>query len=126
MSYLCTLFVGVIATVGALNPPQFLQYIIVFSGGGLAVTFLVPVGLGLYWPRFNKAGAYGAMTAGFLCYITLYLVGYAVFGSNQPVYLLGMDPLIWGFACSLAGAWFGTTLSGGEVEHIVRRYFVER
>jgi len=123
MSYLCTLLVGVIATIGALNPPQFLQYIIVFSGGGLAVTFLVPVGLGLYWPGFNKGGALAAMIAGFVSYVGLYGIGYAVFQSNQPVYLLGMDPLIWGFFCSLLAAWIGTKVSRGSQNEVVRRFF---
>ena len=37
LSYSCTIGIGIIATLGAAYPPQFLQYVIVFSGGGPSV-----------------------------------------------------------------------------------------
>lgn len=108
LSYLCTLGIGLLATVGALYPPQFLQYLIVFTGGGLAVAFLVPMALALYWPRFNKAGAFAALLGGTAAYILLYLIGLWQTGSMSPYLLMGLDPLIWGFVASLCiGA--GTT-----------------
>src|SRR3954453_8175855 len=50
-SYLATLFVGLVAAVLALNPPEFLQLIIVFSSTGMASAFLVPALLGSFWRR---------------------------------------------------------------------------
>jgi Na+/pantothenate symporter len=111
LSYACTLVVGIAATVGAVYPPRFLQYLIVFTGGGLAVAFLVPVALGVYWPRFNKAGAYAAMLGGVGVYLLLYLTGFLLYGGTNPVRPLGLDPLIWGFAASLAFGWGGTYLT---------------
>src|SRR5437763_12991321 len=51
VSYGTTAVVGVIVTLGSLRPPQFLQYLIVFTGAGMACTFLAPTVLGLYWRR---------------------------------------------------------------------------
>ncbi len=123
MSYGCTVLVGIIATLGAVKPPQFLQYIIVFSGGALAASFLTPVALGLYWPAFSKQGAMGSMLAGFLVYLGLYVAGFVLYGGTSPVRLLGLDPLIWGFAASLASAVLVTRLSPAPAEHIVARFF---
>ena len=123
MSYGCTIVIGVMAAAGALYPPQFLQYIIVFTGGGLAVAFLGPVALALYWPRFNTLGALASMVGGFLVYLALYVIGFATLGEITPVRPLGLDPLIWGFLASLLCAAIGTQASAPPPEHLVRRLF---
>src|SRR5207237_1322181 len=61
ISYGTTAVVGVVVTLGALNPPRFLQQIIVFSGSGLGCTFLAPIVLALYWRRATRAGALASM-----------------------------------------------------------------
>ena len=66
MSYVFTCVVGFAAVLGAVNPPLFLQDIIVYTGSGLASCFLAPVALGLYWPRVNTWGAMAGMLGGFL------------------------------------------------------------
>ncbi len=111
MSYGCTIAIGALATAGALFPIHFLQYIIVFTGGGLAVAFLGPMALGLYWPRFNTAGAFSSMIGGLLLYLALYVAGYAVHGSATPIRPLGFDPLIWGFVASAVFAVCGALLT---------------
>ena len=123
MSYSVTILVGLIATLGALYPPQFLQYVVVFTGGGLAVAFLGPVALGLYWPQFNKAGAMASMCGGFAVYLGLYAAGFLVFGSTAPIRPFGLDPLIWGFAASLLAAWLGTHWGSPNPESLVRKFF---
>ncbi len=123
LSYACTIIIGVVATAGALFPPQFLQYIIVFTGGGLAVAFLGPVALALYWPRFNKAGAMASMVGGFVAYLALYLAGFVALGAITPIRPLGLDPLIWGFLASLGCAALGVAFGQAAPEHLVRRYF---
>ncbi len=123
MSYACTLVIGIVATGGALYPPQFLQYIIVFTGGGLAVAFLGPMTLALYWPRFNKTGALASMIGGFLAYLALYIAGFVLYGGTSPVRPLGFDPLIWGFAASLLFAWIGTVATPPPPERLVRKFF---
>jgi len=123
MSYFCTAIIGLIATVGALYPLQFLQYIIVFTGGGLAVSFLGPIALALYWPRFNKAGAMASMGGGFLSYLGLYIAGFIILGDVTPIRPLDLDPLIWGFLASLACAAVGTLVTAPPPEHLTRRFF---
>ena len=125
LSYSCTVFIGVLATLGAVKPPQFLQYIIVFSGGALSSAFLMPVALGLYWPRFTKEGAIASMLGGFGMYFGLYLAGFLLYGGTSPVRLLGLDPLIWGFLASVVGAVAGTYMASPPPAHIVKRFFME-
>ena len=123
LSYGTTLLIGLLATVGALYPPQFLQYIIVFTGGGLAVAFLAPVALGLYWPRFNGSGAITSMTFGTAVYVMLYLTGFAISGGMTPVRPLGLDPLIWGFLASLLAGWGGTYIGPPNSEDVLDKFF---
>ncbi len=94
-----------------------------FTGGGLAVAFLGPVALALYWPRFSKLGALASMVGGFLVYLALYVIGFATLGEITPVRPLGLDPLIWGFLASLLCAAIGTQASAPPPEHLVRRFF---
>ena len=62
VTYYTTVAVGVLAMLAVLNPPQFLQDLIVFGSGGLGASFLMPVILTLYWPRLTP----GATVAGML------------------------------------------------------------
>ena len=123
LSYSCTVLIGLVATIGAIKPPQFLQYIIVFSGGALSSAFLGTVALSLYWPRFNWQGAITSMLAGFLTYLALYIIGSILYGGAIPYRLGGFDPLIWGFTASLLGALIATRWSEPPPQHIVERFF---
>ena len=111
LSYMTTLFVGLAVTLAALYPPRFMQYIIVFAGGALSILFLVPLGLGLYWPSFKKRGALWSMIGGFGVYLGLYLVGFAVNDTLAPLRPLGLDPLIPGIVAGFFFAWFGQMMS---------------
>jgi Na+/proline symporter len=124
-SYACTVLVGILATLGAVNPPQFLQYVIVFNGGALSSAFLAPVGLGLYWPRFTKQGAIASMLGGFGTYGALYLAGFLQYGGTAPVRLFGFDPLILGFLVSLLAALAFTYGSPPPDARLVQRFFLE-
>ncbi len=125
LSYGTTVLVGLLATIGALYPPQFLQYIIVFTGGGLAVAFLAPIALGLYWPRFNKIGAITSMALGTLVYVFLYLIGFVALGEISPIRPLGLDPLIWGFLASLVAGGLGTYAGPSNSKPILQKFFGE-
>lgn len=126
MSYACMIVIGLVVTAGAVNPPRFMQYLIVFTGGGLGVAFLVPVALALYWPRTTAAGAIAAMISGFMVYLGLYVAGYIVHGSPRPLNVLELDPLIWGFLASLIGGIAGSLLSQPPPQHLVNTYFSEQ
>lgn len=75
-SYLVTALVGVVVMVGALNPPGFLQYIIVFTGSGMSCAFLFPMILSLYWRRATAPGVLAGMLGGFLVILGLYALGW--------------------------------------------------
>lgn len=75
-SYLITGLVGVLVMIGALNPPNFLQYIIVFTGSGLGCAFFIPVLLTLYWSRATRAGVLASMLGGFGTVLLLYVLGW--------------------------------------------------
>lgn len=125
LSYGTTVLVGLLATIGALYPPQFLQYVIVFTGGGLAVAFLAPIALGLYWPRFNKTGAITSMASGTLVYVSLYVIGFVSMGEISPIRPLGLDPLIWGFLASLLASGFGTYAGPPNSRPVLQKFFGE-
>ncbi|MBD3674633.1 MAG: hypothetical protein HUJ26_14010 [Planctomycetaceae bacterium] len=124
MSYLCTLCIGVIAMVGAINPPRFLQDIIVYTGSGLSACFLGPVVYALYWPRMNRQGMFGGMLAGFAAHFSMYLTGMIVNGSFfKPWRPAGVDPIVIGLFISFLSAWIIALLTPPPEESLVDRYF---
>jgi len=123
LTYVVTFLVGVAALLGALNPPAYLQDIIIYTGSGLASCFLVPVGLGLYWPRMNAAGAIAGMLGGFLFHVALYGTGFMVHGGFQAVRIANLDPLIPALAVSLAAAVGVSLTAAPPQECLLRRFF---
>jgi Na+/proline symporter len=75
-SYLITALVGVVVMIGALNPPRFLQYVIVFTGSALGCAFLIPMLLTLYWRRSTRTGILAGMLGGFFAVVCLYVLGW--------------------------------------------------
>lgn len=75
-SYCVTGLVGVVVMIGAVNPPGFLQYIIVFTGTGQGCAFLAPMGLALYWRRATRQGILAGMLGGSLVVFGLYALGW--------------------------------------------------
>lgn len=123
LSYGCMVVVGGVVTVGAMNPPKFLQYLIVFAGGGLSVSFLAPIAMALYWPRANLAGTLAAMFGGFAAYIGLYVAGFLVHGRATPIYLLQLDPMVWGVLASLGLGGVVSLMTSPPPADLVRRFF---
>jgi sodium/pantothenate symporter len=124
LSYLSTLIVGLIALFGAVNPPHFLQDLIVYVGSGLAACFLFPVLALLYWPRSNVHGCLGGMLGGFAAHLGMHLIGWYTYGEFvQPYRLLGFDPIIVGLAASFLCVALITPLTPPPPRHLVRRYF---
>src|SRR5437016_3336804 len=76
VTYGTTVVVGLIVTVAAFWPPPFLQYLIIFTGAGMACTYLGPTTLALYWRRGTRAGALASMVGGFLTVVLLWILGY--------------------------------------------------
>ncbi|MCA8997496.1 MAG: hypothetical protein KDA80_10925 [Planctomycetaceae bacterium] len=124
LSYATTLIVGSVALAFAINPPRFLQDIIVYVGSGLAACFLVPVVAALYWPRANLLGCLGAMLGGFGMHLLMHLIGWQVYGEfTRPYDLFGFSPVIVGLGSSLIALIILTPLAPPPREELVRRYF---
>ncbi len=108
--------VGLAGAIFALRPPEYLQYIVVFSGTGLAATFLAPTLFSVYWPRMNRAGCLVGILAGFVTF----LVQYAAFGTRSVV---GLDPFVPSLAASVLGCWLGSRAGKPEPRSLLEKYF---
>ncbi len=71
MSLGCTLTVGILVFLAALEPPDLLVWINLFAFGGLESVFLWPIVLGLYWKKANTAGALASMLMGVSVFMAL-------------------------------------------------------
>ncbi len=118
-SYATTVLIGVVVTSLALNPPDYLQMIVVFASAGMASAFLVPALLAAFWRRATASGAIAAMLCGSGTTVGLYalgIVGPSRLGlggwlgpnpnigapsSLRPYYLLQLDPCVWGLGISI-------------------------
>jgi sodium/pantothenate symporter len=127
LSYLCTLIVGSAAMIVAINPPNFLQDIIVYVGSGLAACFLAPVVFLLYWPRSNVQGCTIGMLAGFTAHFSMYVTGAFVNDSFfRPYRLLDFDPIIVGLVISFTITYLATLATPAPPQELVRKYFYRR
>jgi len=134
ITYATTAVVGTVVTVAALRPPTFLQHLIIFTTGGMACTFLAPTVLALYSRRVTKAGALAAMISGFVTVMLFYVLGWQGIGkenltgpareSAAPVYLFGLDPLVYGMVVSFALGIIVSRFTSALPKSHVDRYFL--
>ncbi len=115
-THLSILAVGVVAGAFALRPPDYLQYIVIFSGTGLSATFLFPTLLAVYWKRMNRTGCIVGIVAGFLSF----LLQYAAFGTRS---FFGIDPFVWALAFSAAGCVAGSLATARDPRSLLAEYF---
>jgi SSS family solute:Na+ symporter/sodium/pantothenate symporter len=134
VTYGTTAVVGILVTVAAFWPPRFLQYLIIFTGAGMACTYLGPTVLALYWRRTTRAGALASLVSGFLMVLVLWFLGFWGVGKTgltgpaaerfAPCCPFGLDPLIYGllvsFALGIVVSWVTQPL---PVKY-VNRYFL--
>ena len=116
ITHLSIVAVGIVAGVFALRPPDYLQYIVIFSGTGLAATFLVPTLLAVYWPGMNKTGCVAGIVAGFVSF----LLQYAAYGTRS---FLSLDPFVWSLAISALGCIVGSMAGAREPRTLLEKYF---
>ncbi|MEI8382723.1 MAG: sodium:solute symporter [Planctomycetota bacterium] len=142
--------VGVIGVLANLNPPEYLQALVVLSGSAGAATFIAPVMMACYWRRATATGALAGMLGGFLVYFGIYSCGWAqnwatansgldlakqilailgpdpkigASGLFRPYYILGVDPIIWGLLASVVGGVGVSLLSRPPSPELVKRFF---
>lgn len=135
ISYGTTAIVGVIVTVAALRPPNFLQAVIIFTGAGMGCTFLGPIVLALYWRPATRAGALASMLGGFASVSILYVLGWLGYGKEgrtglaadkfAPYYLFELDPMIYGLIISLTLGFVVSLVSKPLPASEVDPYFLE-
>jgi sodium/pantothenate symporter len=107
LTYLVMIGVGAVAVGFSIFPVKHLQMLVVMSSGCAASSFLIPTVLLCYWRRATAAGSIGAMLAGGGASLALNLIGLwrayvetRQFANFQPLYLAGLDPLLWGLLAS--------------------------
>ena len=85
LSLLCTLILGTLVLLAALQPPEMIIWLNLLAFGGLQAVFLWPLVLGLYWSRANGPGALASMVCGILCYAILSQWGIKLAGLHAIV-----------------------------------------
>ena len=94
VSFGVTGILGVIVFLLALNPPELLIFLNLFSFGGLEAAFIWPMVLGLYWKYGNKYGAIASMITGMVSYIVIHFYNEAygdLFGVHTVTLPIGLS-----------------------------------
>ncbi|WP_320174961.1 sodium/pantothenate symporter [Maridesulfovibrio sp.] len=85
MSLICTVVVGLMVFVAAIEPPDLLVWINLFAFGGLEAAFLCPIVIGLYWDNANSTGAISSIVIGVGTFIVLTVMKPAMGGVHAIV-----------------------------------------
>ena len=103
MSLICTVVVGLMVFVAAIEPPDLLVWINLFAFGGLEAAFLCPIVIGLYWDKANSTGAISSIVIGVGTFIVLTIIKPAMGGVHAivPTTLASLTAFVLG---SYAGA----------------------
>lgn len=80
------LSIGVLLTIAAIWPPEFIAMLAAWTHGLWCSTFFIPLILGLYWKRMNRQAAYASMILGTLSFVVIYQTGNV---------LLGVPAILW-------------------------------
>jgi len=104
---LATLIIVFITLIISLNPPAVVAILTSFFFGLMAVTFLAPYTLMLYWKKTSRVGVWAGMLGGFIFTILWYMFIYAstaskIIGSSViSTHLINLlDPLFIGLPLS--------------------------
>ena len=123
VTYWTTVGVGAMALFAMLNPPQFLQDLIVFGSGGLGASFLMPVILTLYWPDLTPRATVAGMLSGGGTMAVFYLIGYLVHDKFSAYELLSLHPFIWSVLVSALVMLAASKGSRPTDPKLVKKYF---
>ena len=113
-----TFLIGAAALAIAFRPPEYLQYIVIFSATGLASAFVAPTVLAVFWPRATRAGAYAALFGGF----GSFAVQYVLYGTRS---WFGCDPFVWSLSFSFVCGITASLLTPPQPDAIRRVWFGE-
>lgn len=105
--------IGFICVVWSLRPPEYLALLMYPSWGVLGLSFAWVFYLGLYWKRFNKAGAVTAMITS----VVVFTVWNAL-GNPYGIYHVQMA-----LAVSIPAALIATWLTPPTAEETLKKFF---
>jgi SSS family solute:Na+ symporter/sodium/pantothenate symporter len=124
VTYAMMTLVAVGVAIAGVKPPEFLQQLIVYTGGSLATAFLFPALMTAFWRRATEAGTLAAMLSGPLTMFCLYAVNLF---SPTPAFkaypLFGVDPFVWGLMVSTATGIIFSRLTAPPPEKLVAQFF---
>lgn len=142
--------VGLIAVIANLDPPKYLQALVVVSSSGGGASFTVPVLMACYWRRTTAAGMLAGMLVGFFCYFGLSATGWTqnwamsnpenefaksvlaflgkdpmigIAGLFRPYFVLGIDPIVWSLLASAIAGIGVSRMTSPPDEQRVSRFF---
>ncbi|HEY0984505.1 sodium:solute symporter family transporter [Schlesneria sp.] len=150
---LSMLAVGAIAIIANIDPPKYLQALVIVSGSGGGASFLAPILMACYWRRTSAAGMLSGMLVGFLLYFGLFSAGWiqnwaSAAGDNslaklalsilgpdpkiglpglfRPYYVWGIDPIVWSiFASAVTGIVVSLMTTPPSAERVSRFFDVQ-
>ncbi|HEV7224667.1 MAG TPA: sodium:solute symporter, partial [Pirellulales bacterium] len=123
LSHLMMIVVGAVAVAANINPPDYLQKLVILSGTCAATSFFAAAMMIAYWRRATAAGAMAAMAGGVVSTLGLYAGGWIAHGEIKPLTPLGLDPIIWGLAISSLLGVATSLCTSPPPEHLVSRLF---
>ncbi|MBN8233819.1 sodium/panthothenate symporter [Halobacillus kuroshimensis] len=80
-----TTVIGLLVFAMAVNPPELLIWLNLFSFGGLEAAFIWPVIMGLYWKKGNAGGAMASIITGVGSYVVFHSFMPNAFGMHTVV-----------------------------------------
>lgn len=123
LSYLVMVVIGAIGIATNIDPVEFLQRIVVFSGTCGATAFVVPAAMAAFWRRATAAGVVSSMLVGVGCTLLMYAIGYFYFGEFRAYCPVDIDPIIWGLAGSLLAGVGVSLCTSPPDERLVSKMF---
>lgn len=123
LTHWVTILLGVAGVIAVLNPPDFLQTLIVFASAGLGACFLVPMVLALYWPRMTSSGAVAGMITGGVTILIFYLIGAVKYGRFQEYAPFDLHPFIYSMITALVAVVTVSLRQPRPARALVERFF---
>jgi Na+/proline symporter len=133
-TYVSMIVVGLLAICANINPPAYLQAIVVMSTSVGASALAIPMLMACYWRRATATGTLLAMLAGAGTVLLLFGLGQASqFGlllppqtigmakGFKPYFVLGLEPVVWGLLVSaICGIGVSLITKPPREEHLVK------
>ncbi len=112
-----TIFLGFIAILLSIYPPDLVAWVNLFAFGGLESAFLWPIVLGLFWKRMNAGGALMGVIFGLGVYILTMSLG---------IKILDCHNIVTGTIAGLVFSILGAYLFPSDDEKILKIFFPHR